>query len=210
MLSYFFRQSSKVEDPEIDAIEELANDPSASDNLRRTLTAFFLKHELSDMAPWSRPKFINVLLKQNAWPVDEKLLVTNVSQNMKDKLIETFNEFTKVELKVGAMLQSLCKQTFLGQIFHRQLGWTKCTLISGHLNIILMALQNILKDVDIRTLTFIDSTRKALQQESVRENSTLTKDLLIYPNVNNLVTCLISSNPKDTESKDTELKLTMK
>lgn len=203
----FWSAPAVVEDPKV-----ILNDIrafSASGNvrpieLRQAIESYFKKFMLSELETYSHVYIITAVLHQQAWPETkpprpdakpdaepeferEFEAKNNDLAKVKAELLAAMENIADVNLKLNALLQSLCKITLLGRIFHTPRGMTWPSIEKGSLRDVAIQLeQTILHMNDQSSYQLLEETKVALQKEVAR-NPSLNASLIKYPNLQLLV-----------------------
>lgn len=166
------------------------NSDQAGIDLRQALENFFNQHTPNELTAYDRPKLLQAMLTQHAWPTAESRPFAAKDGDVwkvKDELLGVMKTILDKNLKVNALLQSLCKDSFLGTIFHYQRGWIKAPSVqAGTLKLITIALEDALLSNPDGRLELLEDTKIALQKELER-NPGFNQSLFKYPNIQHLV-----------------------
>lgn len=183
------RQSNPINETDVSDIFSLVNENTAEANysLQGALARLFTNHSPLDIGSFQKIRIFNALTSSNAWPGESTPAIpfTNVGQ-AKDDFLHVMNSLRDNDLKFNALMQSLCKQTFLGSVFHtqRHFGgtWTAPAVSSGRLLKVAEALEALIQGHLPAVFPLSDATAAALRAESQRNNSFL-QSLASYPNL---------------------------
>ncbi|VVC76588.1 hypothetical protein AQUSIP_19100 [Aquicella siphonis] len=183
------RQTNPVSEVLVEDIRKLAleNTPEADRSLHIALRSLFTTHSPLDIAPYQRIRIFSVLTEAKAWPAEDaaEIPFSDLGET-KDHLIHVMSLVTDDNLKMNAMMQSLCKQTFLGRIFHTpriSLGsLTAPCITSGRLLQVAEALEQAIRYTSPRAPQVSEATAAALRAEAVR-NPAFPQALQQYPHL---------------------------
>lgn len=170
------------------------NSEQATADLRLELEKLFSKFSPSDIPSYHRESVINLCLHKGVWPqADSKPMVLIDAAKTKTELMQAIDAIPevapKVHLKINALLQALCKQSFLGNIIHtqrRMWGVPAIDREGSTLQLIAKKLEDAIIALGADKIEVTEDTQKALKAESDR-NVYLDQSLIKYPNLQHVV-----------------------
>lgn len=159
--------------------------------LRQALETFYKNFALKELDIYiSRPNFVGAVLTQHAWPQDDTRRFTSKQDlgYVKAELLEAMLAIGDMDLKINALLQSLCTCTFLGKIFYMPRYFTSTAVDKGSLAEITTQLEQAILKMSSQGSSYqlLEDTKLALQKE-VENNANFHAILIKYPNLQLLV-----------------------
>lgn len=170
----------------------LENSEEANRSLQIRLQAFFQNYLPYDISAYSRENFIGILLKSGAWPPNPNIEFPDIGK-LKTELIAVIKSIMdNNNLKINALMQSLCKNTLLGHIFH--FSWHMYgvpSISSGTLKEAAIALNEILISVKGQKFELLEDTLQALREEFDR-NKDFDQSLRAYPYIHDTISPFVA------------------